>query len=162
MVLLKNAIKHTGQKILQTAPWGLHYVVRTRSFRTIEKMYIDQEWYLSRQAQVPICGWLMAIPWCVTLSGCRGWLLRCSNYFLYGDLGLFRIFPKELGMFHSLKKLELLVELDIDLSIWYNTLLFECMWFTTVVLECYRRCPDSHDPSECHHLYDLGRHISLL
>ncbi len=27
-----------------------------------------------------------------------------------------------------------------------------------VVLEGYRRCPDSHDPSECHHLYDLGRH----
>ncbi len=42
------------------------------------------------QAQVPICGWLMVIPWCVTLLGCRGWLLRCSNYFLYGDIGLFR------------------------------------------------------------------------
>ncbi len=41
------------------------------------------------QAQVPICAWLMAIPWCVTLSGCWGWLLRCSNYFLYGDIGLF-------------------------------------------------------------------------
>ena len=26
-----------------------------------------------------------------------------------------------------------------------------------VVLEGYRRCPDSHDVSECHHLYDLGR-----
>ncbi len=37
-----------------------------------------------------ICGWLMAIPWCFMLSGCRGWLLRCSNYFLYGDIGLFR------------------------------------------------------------------------
>ncbi len=37
---------------------------------------------IALQAQVPICGWLMAIPWCVTLSGCRGWLLRCSNYFL--------------------------------------------------------------------------------
>ncbi len=36
------------------------------------------------------CGWLMAIPWCVTLSGCWAWLLRCSNYFLYGDIGLFR------------------------------------------------------------------------
>ena len=43
----------------------------------------------SLQAQVPICGWLMVIPWCVTLSGCQGWLLRSSNYFLYGDLGLF-------------------------------------------------------------------------
>ncbi len=43
------------------------------------------------QAQVPICGWLMAIPWCVTSSGCRDWLLRCSNYFLYGDIGLFRM-----------------------------------------------------------------------
>ncbi len=31
----------------------------------------------------------MAIPWCVTLSGWRGWLLRCSNYFLCGDIGLF-------------------------------------------------------------------------
>ena len=30
-----------------------------------------------------LCGWLMVIHWCVTLSGCRGWLLRCSNYFLY-------------------------------------------------------------------------------
>ena len=28
-----------------------------------------------------------------------------------------------------------------------------------VVLEGYCRCPDSHDLSECHHLYDLGRHI---
>ncbi len=27
-----------------------------------------------------------------------------------------------------------------------------------VVLEGYCRCPDSHDLSECHHLYDLGRH----
>ncbi len=31
--------------------------------------------------------WLMVIPWCVTLSGCRGWLLRCSNHLLYGDIG---------------------------------------------------------------------------
>ncbi len=43
------------------------------------------------QAQVPVCVWLVAIPWCVTLSGCRGWLLRCSNYFLCGDIGLFRV-----------------------------------------------------------------------
>ncbi len=41
------------------------------------------------QAQVPICGWLMVISWCVTLSGCRGWLLIFSNYFLHGDIGLF-------------------------------------------------------------------------
>ncbi len=27
-----------------------------------------------------------------------------------------------------------------------------------VVLEDYRRCPDSHGPSEYHHLYDLGKH----
>ncbi len=26
----------------------------------------------------------------ITLSGCRGWLLRCSNYFLCVDIGLFR------------------------------------------------------------------------
>ncbi len=31
-----------------------------------------------------------------------------------------------------------------------------------VVLGGYRRCPDSHDLSECHHLYDLGRHITVL
>ena len=43
------------------------------------------------QAEVPICDWLMVIPWCVTLSGCRGWLLRCSNYFLYGNIGLFHV-----------------------------------------------------------------------
>ncbi len=49
------------------------------------------------QAQVPICGWLMAIPWCVTLSGCPGWLLRCSNYFLYGDIGLFRVWQSTRG-----------------------------------------------------------------
>ncbi len=51
----------------------------------------------SLQAQVPICGWLMVIPWCVTLSGCRGWLLGCSNYFLYGDIGLFRMGKKGIG-----------------------------------------------------------------
>ncbi len=28
-----------------------------------------------------------------------------------------------------------------------------------VVLEGYCRCPDSHDLSECPHLYGLGRHI---
>ncbi len=38
-----------------------------------------------------ICGWLMAIPWCVTLSGCRGRLLRYSNHFLYGDIGLLHV-----------------------------------------------------------------------
>ncbi len=42
---------------------------------------------------VPICGWLMAILWCVTLSRCRGWLLRWSNYFLYGEIGLFWYSP---------------------------------------------------------------------
>ena len=30
-----------------------------------------------------------------------------------------------------------------------------------MVLEGYHRCPDSHDLGECHHLDDLGRHISL-
>ncbi len=30
------------------------------------------------------------------LSGCRGWLLRCSNYFPYGDIGLFRGFNRNL------------------------------------------------------------------
>ncbi len=28
-----------------------------------------------------------------------------------------------------------------------------------MVLEGYHRCPDSHDLSECHHLYDFGRHL---
>ncbi len=28
-----------------------------------------------------------------------------------------------------------------------------------MVPEGDRRCPDSHDLSECHHLYALGRHI---
>ena len=34
-------------------------------------------------------------------------------------------------------------------------------WFPAfkVVLGGYPRCPDSHDLSECQHLYDLGRHI---
>ncbi len=45
----------------------------------------------SLQPQVPICGWLMALPWCVTLSGCWCWLLRCSNYFLYGHICLFQL-----------------------------------------------------------------------
>ncbi len=27
-----------------------------------------------------------------------------------------------------------------------------------VVLGGYRSCPDTHDLSQCHHLYDLGRH----
>ena len=31
-----------------------------------------------------------------------------------------------------------------------------------VVLGGYPRCPDSHDLSECHHLYDLGKHILTL
>ncbi len=30
-----------------------------------------------------------------------------------------------------------------------------------MVLEGYRSCPDSHDLSECHHLYDLARHIII-
>ncbi len=31
-----------------------------------------------------------------------------------------------------------------------------------VVLGGYPRCPDSHDLSECHHLYDLGRHLEYI
>ncbi len=41
--------------------------------------------FFSLQAQVPICGWVMVIPWC------WGWLLRCSNYFLYGDITSIRL-----------------------------------------------------------------------
>ena len=43
-----------------------------------------------------------------------------------------------------------------------NNLKSKCVWHNCqvkVVLGGYRRCPDSHDLSECHHLYDLGRHI---
>ncbi len=40
----------------------------------------------------------------------------------------------------------------------YSNLSIPCHGFK-VVLEAYCRCPDSHDLSECHHLYDLGRHI---
>ncbi len=42
------------------------------------------------QALIPICGWLMVVPGCVSLSGCQGWLLRYSDHFLYGDIGLLR------------------------------------------------------------------------
>ncbi len=45
----------------------------------------------SLQATIPIWGWQMVIPWCVTFSGCRDRLLRYSNNFLYGDIGLFFI-----------------------------------------------------------------------
>ncbi len=31
-----------------------------------------------------------------------------------------------------------------------------------VVLEGYRRCPDSHDLSECHHLYDISLTVLTL
>ncbi len=37
--------------------------------------------------------------------------------------------------------------------------LFHAKTGLKVVLEGYRRCPDSHDMSAYHHLYDLGRHI---
>ena len=30
-----------------------------------------------------------------------------------------------------------------------------------VVPQCYLRCPDIHDLSECHHMYDLGRQMFL-
>ncbi len=32
-------------------------------------------------------------------------------------------------------------------------------WTVKVVLGGSPRCPDNHDLSKCHHLYDLGRHI---
>ena len=54
-------------------------------------LWLSIHMYPSMILKSPLCGWPMAIPWwCVTLSGCWGWLLRCSNYFLYGDIGLFR------------------------------------------------------------------------
>ena len=34
-----------------------------------------------------------------------------------------------------------------------------CIMIFKVVLEGSPRCPDNHDLSKCHRLYDLGRHI---
>ncbi len=43
------------------------------------------------QAQVPIL-WLADGDYLMCyISGCRGRLLRCSNYFLYDDIGLLRM-----------------------------------------------------------------------
>ena len=39
---------------------------------------------------ISMCVWLMAIVWCVTLSGCWDRLLRCSNHFLCGGISLLR------------------------------------------------------------------------
>ncbi len=64
---------------------------QTIHVHTVTKTYKVPDACLVPQAQVPIYGWLMVIPWCVTLSGCRGRLLRWSNHFLYEDLGLFRL-----------------------------------------------------------------------
>ena len=46
----------------------------------------------------------------------------------------------------------------IDVSFWYK-ILSKVSCPLKVVVGGYRRCPDSHDLSECHHLYDLGKHI---
>ena len=55
----------------------------------------------SLQAHVPICGWLMVIPCCVTLSWCWGRLLRWSNHFINWDLGLLRsTWPNKLSCSH--------------------------------------------------------------
>ncbi len=56
---------------------------------------------------------------------------------------------------------------DLSTNTWYDTYDLPPSGIPTkmivfkvkVVLEGYRRCPDSHDLSECHHMYDLGRHI---
>ncbi len=64
------------------------YIVRWYE-STCTHFVTSATWLNPVQALIPICGWLMVIPWCVTLSGCRGWLLRYSNQFLYGDIGLF-------------------------------------------------------------------------
>ncbi len=47
---------------------------------------------------IPICGWLIVSPWSVTLLGCRRWLLRYSNHFLYEDIGLLCHTPHSLHM----------------------------------------------------------------
>ena len=36
--------------------------------------------FSSLQALIPMCGWLMVTPWCVSLSGCQGWQLILSNH----------------------------------------------------------------------------------
>ena len=36
------------------------------------RWHVHKTIFLSLQAQVPICGWLMVIPLFVPLSGCRG------------------------------------------------------------------------------------------
>ena len=48
--------------------------------------WLQKYWAKLLHADIPICGWL--IPWCVTLSWYWGRLLRQSNHFLYGDIGL--------------------------------------------------------------------------
>ncbi len=62
--------------------------------------------------------------------------------------------------------LGLLIKIQIQveyLNIAKNGHSIICKIFETlcinVVLEGYRRCSDSHDLSECHHLYDLGSHL---
>ena len=79
-------------------------VLKTWSSLSLFLQYF-QHLALTLQAQVPIYGWLMAIPWCVTLSGCRGWLLRCSNHFLYGDIGLLQGCREMCGNYFAFSKI---------------------------------------------------------
>ena len=75
--------------IIHSVSGDIGYMLWTGSIFSTQGKYIKYA-KIDYSTQVPVCGWLMAIPRYVTLSGCRGWLLRCSNYFLYGDIGLFR------------------------------------------------------------------------
>ena len=40
------------------------------------------------------------------------------------------------------------------------SLIFVLLETFKVVLGGYPRCPDNHDLSKCHRLYDLGRHMA--
>ncbi len=51
-------------------------------------LVISPAMYYPWVTATPICGWLMVISTCVTLSGCRGRLHSYSDHFLFGDKGL--------------------------------------------------------------------------
>ncbi len=57
---VRSVNPYTGQwAILTKAGWAWHATI-----------------CIPLQALIPICSRLMVTPWCVSLSGCRGWLLR--------------------------------------------------------------------------------------
>ncbi len=88
---------------------------------------VPKKWalsYPSLQALIPICSWLMVIPWCISMSGCRGWLLRYFNHFLYGDIGLLRSYQALSHSFHTL----------VNISYPFWTLLIDCHYMQAAAL----------------------------